>query len=59
METATWVIELGVGLACLVVGALTLRTPRLRLVGVVLLVAGAAAAAHAVFQLLADYSALD
>jgi len=59
VEAATWVIELGVGLACLVVGALALRNPRLRLVGVVLLVAGAAAAAHAVSQLLADYSAMD
>jgi len=59
VETATWVIELGVGLACLAVGGLALRNPRLRLVGVVLLVAGAAAAAHAVFQLLADYSAMD
>ena len=59
METATWVIELGVGLACLVVAGLALRNPRLRLVGVVLLVAGVAAAAHAVFQLVRDYSTLD
>jgi hypothetical protein len=51
VETATWVIELGVGLACLVVAGLALRNPRLRVVGVVLLVAGVAAAAHAVFQL--------
>ena len=51
METATWVIELGVGLACLVVAGLALRNARLRLVGVVLLVAGVAAAAHAMFQL--------
>jgi hypothetical protein len=59
VETATWVIELGVGLACLVVAGLALRNPRLRLVGVVLLVAGAAAAAHAVVQLVGDYSVLD
>ena len=44
METVTWLIELGVGLARLVVGVLALRNPRLRLAGVVLLVAGAAAA---------------
>ena len=51
METVTWTIELGVGIACLAVAALALRHPRLRLVGAVLLVAGAGAAAHAVFQL--------
>ena len=51
METLTWAIELGVGIACLAVAALALRHPRLRPGGAVLLVAGAAAAAHAVVQL--------
>jgi hypothetical protein len=51
VETGTWVIELGVGLACLVVAGLALRNPRLRVVGVVLLVAGVASAAHAAFRL--------
>lgn len=54
METATWLIELGVGLACLVVAILALRNPRLRLAGVVLLVAGVAAAGHATTQLIGD-----
>jgi len=52
VETLTWAIELGVGIACLAVAALSLRHPRLRLVGAVLLVAGVAAAGHAVVQLL-------
>lgn len=52
METATWVIELGVGLACLVVAGLALRNPRLRAVGVLLLIAGIAAAGHATSQLM-------
>jgi len=51
VETVTWAVELGVGVACLAVAVLALRHPRLRLVGAVLLVAGAAAMAHAVFQL--------
>ncbi|HWC71678.1 MAG TPA: hypothetical protein VG993_10990 [Actinomycetota bacterium] len=51
METAIWVIELGVGLACLVLGLSALRASRYRLVGIVLLIAGAAAAGHALFQL--------
>lgn len=54
METATWLIELGVGLACLVVAILALRNPRLRPAGVVLLVAGVAAAGHATTQLIGD-----
>lgn len=54
MEAVTWVIELGVGLACLVVGWLAVRRPRLRVIGVVLLVAGVAAAGHALWQLLAN-----
>lgn len=52
METVTWVIELGVGLACLVVAALALRHARLRLVGAVLLVGGLAAVLHAAIQLM-------
>ncbi len=51
METATWVIELGVGLACLVVAGLALRNPRLRVIGVLLLIAGIAATGHAAIQL--------
>lgn len=51
METGTWVIELGVGLACLVVAGLALRNPRLRVIGVLLLIAGIAATAHATIQL--------
>lgn len=51
VETAIWVIELGVGLACLVLGLSALRASRYRLVGIVLLIAGAAAAGHALFQL--------
>jgi len=47
----TWLIELGVGLACVVVGGLAVRNPRMRLVGVVLVVAGLAAATHAVVRL--------
>ncbi len=47
----TWAIELGVGVACLAVAALAFGHPRMRLVGAVLLVAGMAAAGHAVFQL--------
>ena len=50
METVTWVIELLVGLACLVLGMSALRTARYRLIGVVLLVAGVAAAGHALIQ---------
>ena len=51
METAIWVIELLVGLACLVLGMSALRTVRYRPIGVVLLLAGAAAAGHALIQL--------
>jgi hypothetical protein len=53
VQTTTWLIELGVGLACLAVAAIALRNPRMRVVGVVLLVAGVAAAAHATFSLVA------
>lgn len=52
VQTATWLIELGVGLACLAVGAIALRNPRMRVVGVVLLIAGTAAAVHAASSLI-------
>ena len=52
METATWVIELAVGLACVVVASIALRNPRLRAVGIVLLIAGIAAVGHASARLL-------
>jgi hypothetical protein len=51
VETLTWVIELGVGVACLVIGIAAFRTGRLRIVGVVLVVAGVAAAAHGLISL--------
>jgi hypothetical protein len=54
VERATWVIELGVGLACLAGGVAAWPTPRLRLIAVLLLVAGLAAAGHAVVQLATD-----
>ncbi|HEX7247989.1 MAG TPA: hypothetical protein VF351_07810 [Actinomycetota bacterium] len=47
METAIWLVELGVGIACLAVGAVSLRGPRMRVVGALLLIAGLAAAGHA------------
>jgi hypothetical protein len=50
VETAIWVIELGVGLACLVLGLSALRTTRFWPVGIVLLIAGAAASGHALIQ---------
>ena len=39
------------GIGCLAGGIVAIRTPRLRVVGVVLLVAGAAASIHAVTSL--------
>ena len=48
----TYVIELLVGLGCLIAGAATLRSQRTRWLGVVLIVAGIAAIAHAVVELL-------
>ena len=51
-ETATDVIELLVGLGCLAAAVPALRTRRLAWLGVVLLVAGTAAAVHAVARLL-------
>ena len=51
MDALTSVIELGVGLGCIAGGVAAMRTPRLRIVGVVLLVAGAAACVHALWAL--------
>jgi hypothetical protein len=48
----TYVVELLVGLGCLVAGAATVRGARNRWVGVVLVVAGAAAIVHALVELL-------
>jgi putative copper export protein len=52
VETATWVIELAVGLACVVVASIALRNPRLRAVGILLLIAGITAVGHASARLL-------
>jgi hypothetical protein len=51
-EGATYIVELLVGLGCLIAGAATLRGPRARWVGIVLLVAGVAAIVHALVELL-------
>ncbi|HVF08307.1 MAG TPA: hypothetical protein VNC60_07010 [Actinomycetota bacterium] len=51
VETATWLVELGVGIACLALGAGAWRAGRSRIVGAVLIVAGLAAAIHALVQL--------
>jgi hypothetical protein len=48
----TYVVELLVGVGCLVAGAAALRGPRARWVGVVLGVAGVAAIVHALVELL-------
>ena len=48
----TYVVELLVGLGCIVAGAATLRGTRTRWVGVVLFVAGVAAIVHALIELL-------
>jgi putative copper export protein len=59
VETATWVIELGVGLACLVAASIARRNQRLRAIGILLLIAGIAAAGHAAIQLARNWSVLD
>ena len=51
VETATWLVELGVGIACLVIGVMTLSGSRLRVVGVLLVIAGLAAVGHATVRL--------
>ena len=48
----TYVVELLVGLGCLIAAAATLRSTRTRWMGVALLVAGAAAIVHAIVELL-------
>jgi hypothetical protein len=52
VDVVTSVIELGVGLGCLAGGVVACRLPRYRLIGVLLVVAGLAASAHAVLALL-------
>jgi uncharacterized membrane protein HdeD (DUF308 family) len=49
----TYVVELLVGLGCLIAGAATLQRSRTRWVGVVLFVAGVAGIVHALAELLA------
>lgn len=51
VEAVTWTIELGVGLACLVVGAAALRGARRPFIGAMLVIAGITALGHAVVQL--------
>jgi uncharacterized membrane protein len=51
VQTVTWLIELGVGLACLAIGVTALRSERLRLVGAIATIAGLAAVVHAGIQL--------
>ncbi len=51
MQTLTWLIELGVGVACVAIGMAAMRSERLRIVGAVSIVAGLAAAAHATIEL--------
>ena len=50
-DAATYVVELLVGLGCLVGAAATIRQARLRWLGIVLAVAGIAAIVHAVVEL--------
>jgi len=50
-QTVTHVIELAVGLGCVIAAIPALRQRRLRWLGVVLLVAGAAAVVHATARL--------
>jgi hypothetical protein len=52
-ETLTYLIELAVGLGCIVAAAPTMRSPGRRWIGAILLVAGAAAVTHAVARLIA------
>ena len=50
-QTLTYVTELLVGLACVIAGAATARSPRLRWLALVLGVAGVAAIVHAIAEL--------
>jgi uncharacterized membrane protein HdeD (DUF308 family) len=49
----TYLVELLVGLGCLIGGATTVQRSRMRWVGIVLIVAGVAAIVHALVELLA------
>ncbi len=51
MDVLIWIIELGVGAGCMVGGLATTRSTRLRVVGVLLTVAGVVAAVHAIASL--------
>ena len=54
MDVLTWLIELGVGIACVAGGLAAVGSPHLRLVGLLLIVAGAAAAVHAGIALISS-----
>jgi hypothetical protein len=49
----TYLIELAVGLGCIVAAVPTMRSPARQWLGAILLIAGAAAVTHAVVRLLA------
>jgi hypothetical protein len=51
VEAVTWTIELGVGLACLVVGAAALHGARRPFIAILFVIAGIAALGHATVQL--------
>ena len=51
MDEVMWIIELGVGVGCLAGGVAAVRVPSPRIVGVIALVGGAAAAIHAIAAL--------
>jgi hypothetical protein len=51
VDVVTWSIELAVGVACLAIAVVAFRAGRLRAIGVVLVVAGLAAAGHATLRL--------
>jgi len=51
VDAATWLTELGVGLACLAIAWITARRIGFRPIAVLLAIAGLAAAAHALLQL--------
>ena len=52
-ETLTYLIELAVGIGCIVVAVPTMRSLGRRWLGAILLIAGAAAVTHAVARLIA------
>jgi hypothetical protein len=51
VDAVTWVIELGVGIACLAIGVVAIRRGHRHLTGAVLVTAGAIAAGHASLML--------